>query len=137
MRAMTMTAAAALASISLGATSVESPRRLSGSQIRASFAGMELTDEVHYREVYDRDGTLRSYSLGKARIGRWVIEKDQLCLYFKDPDDGCYDVSFSRGRIEMTPVGLGSGYDGILQPPTDRNEQGATSDQTVPASTGR
>lgn len=35
----------------------ESFRKLSGAQIRAKLAGMQLTDEVHYRFVYDRDGT--------------------------------------------------------------------------------
>ena len=34
--------------------------------IRAKFSGMQLTDEVHWREVYERDGTLRSYSMGMA-----------------------------------------------------------------------
>jgi hypothetical protein len=28
------------------------------AQIQSAFAGMELTDEVHWREVYDRNGTL-------------------------------------------------------------------------------
>ena len=31
-------------------------RRLNGAQIQASFAGMELTDEIHWREVYERSG---------------------------------------------------------------------------------
>src|SRR5699024_12433638 len=37
-----------------------------GAQIRAKFTEMQLTDEVHFRDVYDRDGTLRSYSDGKG-----------------------------------------------------------------------
>jgi hypothetical protein len=46
-------------------------------------------------------------SLGKKRVGRWAIEKDKLCLYLAEQHDGCFDVSISRGRIEMTP-GVGS-----------------------------
>jgi hypothetical protein len=38
----------------------ENSRKLSGAQIRATFTGMQLTDEVHWRYVYDRGGTLRS-----------------------------------------------------------------------------
>ena len=34
-------------------------QKLTGSQIRAKFAGMEVTDEVHWRDIYERDGTLR------------------------------------------------------------------------------
>jgi hypothetical protein len=120
-KAMAIVAAATLASISVGAAAAENSQKLLGSQIRARFAGMQLTDEVHFREVYDRDGTLRSYSMGMKKVGKWAIEKGKLCLYFQEPDDGCFDVSLSRDRIEMKPVGLGSGYDGILQTPTDRD----------------
>jgi hypothetical protein len=118
---VTITVAAVLASIFAGAVAAENARKLSGSQIRAKFAGMQLTDEVHYRDVYDRDGTLRSYSMGTHKVGKWVIEKDELCQYFKEPDDGCFEVSLSDDRIEMKPSGLGLTIEGILQAPTDRN----------------
>jgi hypothetical protein len=120
-KAVTITVAAVLASIFAGAVAAENARKLSGSQIRAKFAGMQLTDEVHYRDVYDRDGTLRSYSMGAHKVGKWVIEKDELCHYFKEPDDGCFEVSLSGDRIEMKPSGLGLTIEGILQAPTDRN----------------
>jgi hypothetical protein len=114
---------AAVASISIEVSPIaaENSQRLSGNQIRAKFVGMQLTDEVHFRDVYDRDGTLRSYSMGTKRVGKWAVEKDELCQYFKEPDDGCYEVSLSGDRIEMKPSGLGLTIDGILQRPTDRN----------------
>ena len=114
---------AAVASISTEVSPIaaENSQKLSGNQIRAKFAGMQLTDEVHFRDVYDRDGTLRSYSMGTTRVGKWAVEKDELCQYFKEPDDGCYEVSLSGDRIEMKPSGLGLTIDGILQRPTDRN----------------
>jgi hypothetical protein len=118
MKRMTTIVAASLASISVGEAPAESSQKLVGSQIRARFAGMQLTDEVHFRDVYDRDGTLRSYSMGNKKVGKWAIEKDQLCLYLKEPDDGCYEVSLSGDRIEMKPAGLGLTVDGILQTPT-------------------
>ena len=90
-----------------GFVAAESLRKLSGAQIRAKLAGMQLTDEVHYRFVYDRDGTLRSYSMGVKKVGKWVVEKDQLCLYLQEPDDGCYEVSLTGNTIEMKPMGLG------------------------------
>ncbi len=37
----------------------EKLQRLTGQQIRAKFAGMELTDEAHWGEVFERNGTLR------------------------------------------------------------------------------
>src|SRR6266567_7071717 len=115
--------AAIIASISIeaGAIAAETSQKLSGAQIRAKFAGMQLTDEVHFRDVYDRDGTLRSFSMGTKKVGKWAVEKDELCVYFKEPDDGCYEVSLSGNRIEMKPTGLGLSIEGILQRPTDRN----------------
>jgi hypothetical protein len=112
---------AASISVEVDVAVADNVQKLSGKQIRAKFSGMQLTDEVHFRDVYDRDGTLKSYALGTAKTGRWVVEKDQLCLYFKEPDDGCYDVSLAGNRVEMKPAGLGLSIDGILQTPTDRN----------------
>jgi len=122
-RLLKMTAAAIAASISLEVSVVaaENSQRLSGSQIRAKFAGMQLTDEVHWRYVYDRDGTLRSYSMGTKKVGKWAVEKDGLCLYLKEPDDGCFEVSLSGNRVEMKPSGLGLTLEGVLQTPADRN----------------
>src|SRR5258708_27881324 len=115
-------AAATIASISIGVSAIaaENLKRLSGGDIRARFIGMQLTDEVHWRYVYDRDGTLRSYSMGTKKIGKWAIEKDELCLYLEEPDDGCYEVSLSGERIEMKPSGVGLSLEGVLQKPADR-----------------
>jgi hypothetical protein len=111
----------ASASVTVGAHADEKSQKLSGSQIRTKFTGMQLTDEVHFRDVYVRDGTLRSYSDGKGKVGKWSVRKDELCVYFNEPDDGCYEVWLSKDRIEMKPSGLGLSIEGILQPPTDRN----------------
>jgi len=120
-----MLAAAALCPVSLetGAVAAEGFQKLSGSQIRARLAGMQITDEVHWRDVYDRNGALRSYSDGTEKVGNWTVEKDELCVHFKEPDDGCYEVSLSGDRVEMRPAGLGLSIEGILQTPTDRNSQ--------------
>jgi hypothetical protein len=118
-----MITAAIVASISLEGNTVaaENSQRLSGSQIGAKFAGRQLTDEVHFRDVYERDGTLRSYSMGTKKVGKWAVEKDVLCLYLGETDDGCYEVSVSGERIEMKPTGVGLSIDGVLQVPADRN----------------
>jgi hypothetical protein len=59
--------------------------------------------------------------MGIKKVGKWTVENDQLCLYFREPDDGCYEVSLSGGQIEMKPSVLGGAIDGLLQLPTDRN----------------
>lgn len=120
---VTVLTAAAIASVSVDAcaNAAETFRRLSGAQIREKFTGMQFTDEVHWRDVFDRDGTLRSYSMGTKKVGTWAIEKDELCLYVKEPYDGCYEVSLSGKRIEMKPSGVGLTLEGVLQTPADRN----------------
>jgi hypothetical protein len=55
-------------------------RRLTGKEINARFAGMELSDDVHWRDLYERDGTLKSQSMGRSRTGKWSVKSDQLCL---------------------------------------------------------
>ncbi|OAF07739.1 hypothetical protein AYJ54_16670 [Bradyrhizobium centrolobii] len=108
-----------LIALDAGFVAAENLRKLSGAQIRARFAGMQLTDEVHYRFAYERDGTLRSFAMGVKKRGKWVIDKDQICLYLQEPDDGCYDVALSGKTFTLTPTGLGSPLDGILQPISD------------------
>jgi hypothetical protein len=104
-----------------GVVAAENLRKLTGAQIHAGFDGMQLTDEVHYRLVYERDGTLRSVALGVKKRGKWSVEKDQICLYLQEPDDGCYDVVRSGNTFTLTPAGLGLPMDGILQPISDPN----------------
>jgi hypothetical protein len=99
----------------------ENPRKLSGSQTREKFAGMQLADELLGRDVYGRDGMLGSYSDGKGRVSKSTVKKDELCVYFKEPDDRCYEVSLSGDRIKMKHSGLGLSIEGVLQIPTDRN----------------
>ena len=121
-RGATLLTAATIGLLPFGVSGAfgQSGQKLSGAQIRATFAGQQLTDEVHYRLVYERDGTLRSFALSVKKRGKWLVDKDQLCLYLGEPDDGCYEVSLVGKTFTLTPVGLGSALDGILQAPPDR-----------------
>ena len=70
-----------------GVLATETFRKLSGSQIRARLAGMEVTDEVHWRDYYLRDGSFKSRSMGLTRVGKWRVEDDELCLDLEDQAD--------------------------------------------------
>jgi hypothetical protein len=59
--------------------------------------------------------------MGTKKIGKWAVEKDELCLYLEEPDDGCYEISISGERVKMKPSGLGLSLEGVLQTPADRN----------------
>jgi hypothetical protein len=67
-----------LAVLDAGFVAAENLQKLSGAQIRARFAGRELTDAVHWRTVYERDGTLRNYAMGSKKVGKWSIQGNEL-----------------------------------------------------------
>ena len=95
-------------------------KRTSG-QIRAKLAGMELTDNVHWRDFYQRNGTVMSASMGRKRTGKWRVEDDQLCIEFeKEPIPTCYDVWLSGKQVELRRAGL-LPLQGTLEPSSGRN----------------
>lgn len=79
----------------------------------------EITDQVHYREVYQRDGTFRSYSMGSKKRGKWTIQGDDLCVDLPAPDGGCFEVTAAGKNVVLTPKGIGSPSDGIVQAISD------------------
>ena len=96
-------------------------QKLSGSQIRAKFTGMEMTDNVHLADVFGANGSLRSYSMGKKKDGKWRVEKDELCVDRGKDDGGCYQVWISGRNVEFRHEGLAASLDGVLQRPAARN----------------
>jgi len=82
-------------------------QKLTAGQIRAKLAGMELTDNVHWRDLYQRNGTVMSTSMGRKRTGKWRVEEGQLCIEFEtDPIPKCYDVWLSGKQVELRREGL-------------------------------
>jgi len=95
--------------------------KLGGSQIRAKFVGMEMTDNVHWADVFGPNGDLRSYSMGRKKDGKWRIERDELCVDRGKDDGGCYQVWMSGKNVELRREGLPAAFEGILQRPAARN----------------
>jgi hypothetical protein len=95
-------------------------QKLTGGQIRAKLAGMELTDETHWYDFYDRNGTVLSSSMGRKRTGKWWIEKNRLCVELDKGDLAkCYDVRLSGNKVKLRGEGLLQ-MDAVLRPPMDR-----------------
>ena len=92
----------------------ETSERLSGPQIRAKIAGMALTDEVHWRDVYERSGAVKSHSMGVQRTGKWRVEKDQLCVELEKEPADCYDVWLSGIKVELRREGSNFPVEGVL-----------------------
>jgi hypothetical protein len=93
-------------------------QKLTGAQIQAKFAGMELTDEAHWGEVFERNGTLTITSMAHKSAGKWRIQKDQLCLETgKEPGGGCYEVWLSGRNVELRNQATSTPLEAVLQKP--------------------
>jgi hypothetical protein len=96
-------------------------QKLSGAQIRAKLTGMEMTDNVHFADVFAANGRLRSYAMGQKKDGRWRVERDEFCVDRGKDDGGCYQVWIAGKNVEFRREGLGATFEGILQRPAARN----------------
>jgi hypothetical protein len=100
---------------SVDAAAEEKFQKLSGSRIRARLIGMEITDEVHWADVFAANGTLTSYSMGRKTIGKWNVQKDELCVDRGKDDGGCYQVWLAGKKVELRREGSKLPLEGVLQ----------------------
>ena len=108
----------AVAAFDTNAGAEEKFRKLTGAQIQEKFPGMELTDEAHWGEVFERNGTLTITSMGHKSSGKWRIQKDQLCLDTgKEPGGGCYEVWLSGRNVELRNQASTTPLEAVLQKP--------------------
>ena len=123
MKGMTIAATAVVGLLvsSADAFVAEKFQKLGGSQIQAKFSGMEMTDNVHWADVFGQNGSLKSYSMGRKKDGKWWIEKDELCVDRGKDDGGCYQVWLSGRNVEFRREGLPAAFEGVLQRPAPRN----------------
>jgi hypothetical protein len=96
-------------------------QKLSGPQIRARFAGMEMTDGVHFADMFAAGGTLKIFSMGKKKEGTWRVERDEICVDRGKDDGGCYQVWMSGKNVEFRRDGQEATLEGALQRPVPRN----------------
>ena len=93
-------------------------QKLTGAQIQAKFPRMELTDEAHWGEVFEQNGTLTITSMGHKSVGKWRVQKDQLCLETgSEPGGGCYEVWLSGRNVELRNQASTTPLEAVLQRP--------------------
>jgi hypothetical protein len=95
-------------------------QKVSGSQIRSRLAGMEMTDGIHWADVFEANGTLNSFSMSKTTTGTWRVQKDELCIDRGKDDGGCYQVWLAGKKIELRREGSQLPLEGVLQKATAR-----------------
>jgi hypothetical protein len=107
------------ATMGSGAAAEEKFHKLTGAQIRANLAGMEVTDNVHWRDLYERNGSVVSISMGRKRTGKWRVENDQLCVEFENEMPNCYEVLAWGKRAKLQHEGTPP-LEVIIEPPSGR-----------------
>jgi len=107
--------------LSAQSSAAEKFQKLNGSQIRARFTGMEMTDETHWADVFLANGALTTYSMGHKSSGKWDVQKDELCVDRAKDDGGCYQVWLSGKKVELRREGSTLPTEGVLQRPAARN----------------
>jgi hypothetical protein len=113
-----MVAALGVVALQPNAAAEQKFQKLTGAQIQAKFPGMELTDEAHWGEVFERNGTLTITSMGHNSVGKWRIQKDQLCLETgNEPGGGCYEVWVSGRNVELRNQASSLPLEAVLQKP--------------------
>jgi hypothetical protein len=120
-KALATAAIIGLLAYSVDSIAAEKFQKLGGSQIRARFIGMEMTDNVHWADVFGPNGDLKSYSMGRKKDGKWRIESNELCVDRGKDDGGCYQVWMSGKNVELRREGLPAAFEGILQRPAARD----------------
>jgi hypothetical protein len=111
----------AVATLGSSAFAEEQFQQLKGQQIREKFAGMELTDQSHWGDIFESNGTLTTYSMGHKSVGKWRVQKDQLCLdRGKEPSGGCYEGWVSGKKVRLRDQTPNFPLEGVLQRPRER-----------------
>ncbi len=81
-----------------------------------------MSDDVHWRDYYERDGKHTSDSMGRKKIGKWWINKNELCIEHGKDDGGCYEVWMAGRKVELRRPGLDAPFlEGTLQNPIRRD----------------
>ncbi len=105
-----------------GTAGAEQFRKLAGAQIQAKIAGMEITDGVHSSDLFERNGTLNSFSMSRKSFGKWRVQKDELCLERGKDEPSCYEVWLADKNVEFRRKDLDLPlFEGVLRPPARHN----------------
>lgn len=110
----------ALAVLSLGsvtdACAEDRFQRLKAAEIKTVLIGKTITDEYHWADVFNADGSLGGHQLGNAQTGSWKLNKSaEICVVRatshkpKDDEPGCVEIwmrgneiQYRRGRIVLS-----------------------------------
>jgi hypothetical protein len=82
--------------------------QLPASEIRKQVVGMAITDDAHWSDHFYRDGTLKSYDLGRLKRGTWKLDGNELCLTHvaKSSTTDCFEIWSARDAVQYRRDGV-------------------------------
>ena len=107
-RAFAMWFALSLIGSSSGVHVADKLRHLSAKEIRSNIIGKVVTDESHWSDDFQIDGTLKVVDLGRHKMGAWRIEANELCLTINErqPPTQCFEIWMSHDLVQYHRNGV-------------------------------
>ena len=83
-------------------------RRLGSAEIRARVVGKVVTDQSHWSDRFEPDGTLRAVDLGTLKRGTWKLEGNEMCVVreAKKAVTECFEIWASGNEVEYRRDGI-------------------------------
>jgi hypothetical protein len=83
-------------------------RQLGSAEIRARIVGKVVTDESHWSDRFEPNGTLRAMELGRLKPGTWKLRNNEMCVTRKarKPVEECFEIWQSQDQIEYRRDGI-------------------------------
>jgi len=108
-RIMTVVAFACCALQMIGpAIAADRLRRLNAAEIRQRIVGNVVTDESHWSDRFESNGTLNAMELGQRKLGTWKLQRNEMCVMRKarKPIEECFELWISKDNIEYRRDGI-------------------------------
>jgi hypothetical protein len=86
----------------------EAFKRLTASEIQARIIGRVVTDESHWSDRFESNGTLNAMELGWRKLGSWKFQGNEMCVTRKarKPVEECFEIWQSQDQIEYRRDGI-------------------------------
>lgn len=105
---MTFVAACCALQLSGLAHAADQFKRLNAAEIHARIVGKVITDESHWSDRFEPNGTLRAVDLGVVKPGTWKLQGDEICVVRKarKPVTECFEIWVFKDEVEYRRDGI-------------------------------
>ena len=83
-------------------------KRLTTSEIRGRIVGKVVTDQSHWSDRFNRDGTLTAVDLGILKPGSWKLAGNEMCVVRKGKvsSSECFEIWMQSNQVQYRRDGI-------------------------------